>query len=205
MIGVYNYTVALTYTGFLVAVVGIYFAINNSSDAAIICLMICGFCDMFDGKVAKTKKDRTEEEKQFGVQIDSLCDLVCFGVLPAFIGYSVGLTEVYFFPILLFFPLAALIRLAYFNVTESERVKNDDGELLYCTGLPVTTVALFLPIVYLTRPFLNSYFIFLFALSLLIISVLFITPIKLKRFKMKQYLISIVIGLAIIVLMGVFR
>ena len=205
MIGVYNYTVALTYAGFLVAFAGIYFAINNNSDAAIICLMICGFCDMFDGKIAKTKKNRTEIEKQFGVQIDSLCDLVCFGVLPAFIGYSIGMTESYFFPILLFFPLAALIRLAFFNVTESERVKNDDGDLLYCTGLPVTTTALFLPIVYLSRPFLGSYFIYLFATSLLIISILFITPIKLKRFKMKQFLISIVIGIIILTLMGVFR
>jgi hypothetical protein len=43
---------------------------------------------MFDGKVARTKKDRTEQEKSFGIQIDSLSDLVSFGVLPAVIGFA---------------------------------------------------------------------------------------------------------------------
>ena len=49
----------------------------------VFCLMFCGFCDAFDGKVARTKKNRTEQEIKFGIQIDSLSDLVAFGVLPA--------------------------------------------------------------------------------------------------------------------------
>ena len=51
-------------------------------------LMFCGLCDAFDGKVARTKKNRTEQMKQFGIQIDSLSDLVAFGVLPACIGIA---------------------------------------------------------------------------------------------------------------------
>ena len=51
--------------------------------------MIAGLCDMFDGKIASTM-ERTRQEKRFGVQIDSLSDLICFGVLPALIVYSGG-------------------------------------------------------------------------------------------------------------------
>ena len=41
--------------------------------------MFSGFCDMFDGISCKNKEaDRTDEEKRFGIQLDSLSDIVCF-------------------------------------------------------------------------------------------------------------------------------
>lgn len=93
MIGFYNYTVWLTFIGMLSSVVGMGFAVQGKIIAAVICLMFSGFCDMFDGIVARTKKDRTDEEKRFGIQLDSLSDIVCFGVLPFVIGVSVGARE----------------------------------------------------------------------------------------------------------------
>ena len=128
MIGYYNYTVILTYMSLVSSVLGMFLAVGFGGNAphpdyAIICLMVSGLCDMFDGKVARTKKDRTENEKKFGIQIDSLCDAVCFGVLPSIIGYSVGMKDWCDLPILIFFPLCAVIRLAYFNVAEEDRQK----------------------------------------------------------------------------------
>ena len=204
MLGIYNYTVILTYIGFLASFAGIYFAVNDNPDAAIICLMICGFCDMFDGKIAKTKKDRTDQEKQFGIQIDSLCDLMCFGVLPVFIGYSVGMRGFYYFPILLFFPLAALIRLAYFNVKEHARVKQDDDDLIFCTGLPVTPTAIILPIIYLLRFVFEDIFTYVFAGVLLVISILFLSKFKLKKFTTKKLLMLIAVGLVCIAIIWWF-
>ena len=84
MLGVYNYTVVLTYFGMLVSFLGITFAAQGNLRAALTCLIISGVCDMFDGKIASTKV-RTAKEKRFGIQIDSLSDLICFGVLPAMI------------------------------------------------------------------------------------------------------------------------
>ena len=94
--------------------------------------MFSGLCDAFDGKVARTKKNRSDVEKNFGIQIDSLTDVVAFGVLPACIGYAMlrkfpfmerfPLISV-FFAIMLIYMLAAMIRLAYFNVMEEERQK----------------------------------------------------------------------------------
>ena len=80
MLGVYDYTVILTYISLMVSIGGMLFSLNGDCRMALVCLAISGLCDMFDGKVARTKKDRTEVEKRFGIQIDSLADIVCFGV-----------------------------------------------------------------------------------------------------------------------------
>ena len=112
MIGYYNYTVWLTFIGMLSSVTGMGLAIQGKIIPAVICLMFSGFCDMFDGIVARTKKDRTDEEKRFGIQLDSLSDIVCFGVLPFVIGVCIGAREWWQIAIMALFALAGLIRLA---------------------------------------------------------------------------------------------
>ena len=86
MIGYYNYSVILTYFGLCCAVFGMTMALRGDVRLALLCLMVCGICDMFDGTIARKCK-RSEDAKSFGIQIDSLCDLVCFGVFPAILGY----------------------------------------------------------------------------------------------------------------------
>ena len=84
LIGFYDYTVILTYISVISAVLGMVCAHRGSFGAAMLCLFLSGFCDAFDGTVARTKKNRTEDEKAFGIQLDSLCDVVSFGVaLPS--------------------------------------------------------------------------------------------------------------------------
>jgi len=56
MIGFYNYTVILTYIGVASAVVGMGLAMYGRTSMAIVCLMISGFCDLFDGTIARTRK-----------------------------------------------------------------------------------------------------------------------------------------------------
>ena len=67
MLGIYNYTVILTYLGMLSGFAGILFAFEGQLWAALGCLMFSGVCDMFDGKIARAMK-RTGEEKRFGIQ-----------------------------------------------------------------------------------------------------------------------------------------
>ena len=71
MIGFYDYTVILTYISFASSISGIFLATRGHFNWAIFCLAFSGLCDMFDGKIARTKKNRTEDEKRFGIQIDS--------------------------------------------------------------------------------------------------------------------------------------
>ncbi len=199
MIGFYDYTVLLTYMGFISGIVGITLAINGHIFPAIFCLMFSGLCDMFDGRVARTKKKRTAEERHFGIQLDSLSDLVCFGVLPSIIGYSLALKDTflpfdyrYLLPVVAFFPLAALIRLAYFNVLEITR--NSNTPVKVYTGLPVTSSALIFPFLYIFRKYIGKYFPIAYAAVMLIVGILFITKIKIKKPGLKTMIFLILIG-----------
>lgn len=200
MIGVYDYTVILTYLGFSSGILGILLAIRNPEDLfpAILCLMFCGLCDMFDGRVARTKKKRTVEEKHFGIQLDSLSDLVCFGVLPSIIGYSLGLNKCYLLPLIIFFPAAALIRLAYFNVLEI--IRNSSTPVKEYTGLPVTSSALIFPFIYIFKGFLKNNFVILYGIVMFVVGVLFITKFKIKKPNLKTMIGFILIGVFEVIL-----
>ena len=98
MIGFYNYTVVLTYLSLLSAGTGILVALAGDGHPywGVFFLLLCGFFDAFDGKVARTKSDRSDMEINYGIQIDSLSDIVAFGVLPACIGVALINTSSFF-------------------------------------------------------------------------------------------------------------
>ena len=148
IVGFYNYTVVLTYIGSLAGLLGVCSAVRGDARAAAICLMASGLCDLFDGTVAQTRA-RTAQEKRFGVQIDSLSDLVSFGVQPAAIGYCIGVRGAQVI-VLCCYVLAALIRLAYYNVTEDELLEEGSGRDAY-EGLPVTTATIMFPLLVAAR------------------------------------------------------
>lgn len=156
-IGFYNYTVILTYLSLISGILGIVFSIQGKLGLAVIFLAFSGFCDIFDGLVARTKKNRTADEKNFGIQIDSLCDVICFGVLPAVFLYSAGLNTPWGIAIILFYTLCALIRLAFFNVLETKRQQKEDGCAKFYRGLPVTSAAIVFPGIYLIGLFLPDH------------------------------------------------
>ena len=200
MIGYYNYTVILTYFSLVSSVIGMFLAMGFGGNPpqpayAIICLMVSGLCDMFDGKIARTKKDRTENEKKFGIQIDSLCDAVCFGVLPSIIGYSVGMRDWCDIPILIMFPLCAVIRLAYFNVAEEDRQKKTSETRKVYEGLPVTSVALIFPLIYsFHKDIGHEWFPTVYGGTMILIAIAFITRFKVKKPGMRTMLCFIGVG-----------
>ncbi|MBQ8297487.1 MAG: CDP-alcohol phosphatidyltransferase family protein [Ruminococcus sp.] len=200
MIGYYNYTVILTYIGLISSVLGIFFSLGICGgtphpEYAVICLMLSGLCDMFDGKIARTRQ-RTECEKNFGIQIDSLCDLVCFGVLPSVIGYSIGMNCWADVPILVVFPLCAVIRLAYFNVAEEDRQKKTTDVRKVYEGLPVTSVSLIFPLLYSFRGDIGKeLFPNVYGVVMLLIAIAFITRFKVKKPGMRTMLVFLGLGI----------
>ena len=194
MIGFYNYTVWLTYIGMMSSVVGILFASVGNSTAAVICLMFSGFCDLFDGIVARTKKDRTDEERRYGIQLDSLSDVVCFGVLPAAIGFSIGADKIWQIVILVLFALCGLIRLAYFNVTEETRQQQTETKRKSYEGVPITSSALTVPLLFCFRKLIGAAFPIAYTFLLLINGAAFITPVKVKKPGKKGVIIMLALG-----------
>ena len=148
-IGFYDYTTWLTYISLGSAIVGIVQATRGNLGWAVFCIMFSGFCDMFDGIVARTKKNRTEDQKNFGIQIDSLTDVIAFGVTPAVVFYFHGVQSALGVAILVAYVLCGLIRLAFFNVLETKRQSNPNESacLKAFRGMPITFSAIITPIV----------------------------------------------------------
>ncbi len=200
MVGYYNYTVILTYVGVISAVVGIGLSMYGHTSMAVVCLMISGFCDLFDGTIARTRK-RTENEKKFGIQIDSLADLICFGILPVSIGFSIGMTHWFEAAALVVYVLAALIRLAYYNVTEEELEFCENAPRVFYDGLPVTMVAILVPLIYTLRPVMKSGFLFLYALCLLGTAAAYLIKFKVRKLGMRGMIAAAFCGVAVLALL----
>ena len=180
LLGYYDYTVILTYCGMLFAFYGILCVLSQKYWEAILCLMFAGICDMFDGAVASTK-ERNEREKSFGIQIDSLSDLVSFGVLPGIFVYMICGKDRLAGVVAAAFVLCALIRLAYFNVLEAERQKENEGKRKSYLGVPVTTIAVLLPIVYLLYDQRVCKRVIYFPLLLFAMGVGYLSPVEIKK------------------------
>ena len=181
-IGVYDYTVILTYASLVSAVIGMIQSSKGSFSTAVVCLLVSGICDAFDGAVARTKKDRTEDEKAFGIQLDSLCDIVSFGVFPAFLCYCMGVNGTLGILCMCAYCLCAVIRLAFFNVLEGNRQKTEGGCNKFYRGLPVTSISILLPFVYGFRFLLpQKYFIALLHFLLALVAFLFVLDFKVKK------------------------
>lgn len=188
-IGFYDYTVILTYISLISGMIGIRFAHAGHLIWAVGCLMLSGLCDMFDGVVARSKKNRTADEKNFGIQLDSLCDAVCFGVLPAILLYFCGVTTVWGVAALIFYTLCAVIRLAFFNVLEIRRQATEDGCAKYYRGLPVTSVAILLPLVFaLGWHASETVQTILYHALPLVMGILFITDVRIPKINIAKFL-----------------
>ena len=206
MLGVYDYTVILTYLSLISANVGIFLSLGTGHEyAAALCLMFCGLFDAFDGKVARLKKNRTEFEKKFGIQIDSLTDVVSFGVLPACIGvecvrtssvlsHASVVVRAVLMVMLAMFVLAAMIRLAFFNVTEEERQSTEDGNRVYYVGVPVTVSSLVFPTILLIQYILDADLAVIYLVFIVITGFAFITESKVHKPGFKEIMIMVGIG-----------
>lgn len=187
MIGYYGYTVLITYINVAIAMFGMYSAMGNSIRNAMLCLIVCGILDMLDGPVARTK-DRDDRQKSYGIQIDSLADIICFGVFPGIIGFSLGLTGPVHFAVFALYAVAALIRLGYFNVLAIEMQNRNERNNFYL-GLPVTSCAIFIPITYSASLFFGFSYVTLYPYLILAIMCAFLVRVKLPKPKLKQMLI----------------
>ena len=203
MIGYYNYTVVLTYISLASSVFGMTQAIHGRFKTAILCLAISGLCDMFDGKIARTKKDRTEDEKAFGIQIDSLCDVVCFGAFPALICYLLGVRGPIGIAAIILYCVNSVVRLAYFNVMEAKNALVTETGEKYYRGLPITSMAIVLPLVFMVQFFVPDYiFRLCLVLALIIVGILFVVDFKLKKPNNATLAVLVaVVGVAVLIML----
>jgi CDP-diacylglycerol--serine O-phosphatidyltransferase len=203
MIGFYDYTVILTYISLMCSVFGMTQAIDGRFRTALVCLALSGLCDMFDGKIARTKKNRTDDQKLFGVQIDSLCDVICFGAFPALLCYVLGVRGILGSAAITYYCICSVIRLGFFNVLETNRQLKEDGANKYYYGLPITSITIILPFVFLLSFFISAYpFKWVLMATLFIVGTLFILKFRLRKPSNKELtLLVIIVALAVSVIL----
>ena len=92
--------------------------------------------DYFDGYVARLDARR---QSWLGADLDSLADIVSFGVAPAVLAYTLGLRGLWDVLILTYFVCCGISRLARFNVTASALTNVETGKVRYFEGTPIPT------------------------------------------------------------------
>ena len=104
--------------------------------AAFILLPAALVLDVLDGYVARLDKRR---QSVLGADLDSLADVISFGVAPAVLGFTLGLRGGWDMLILTYFVVCGVSRLARFNVTASALADETTGKVKYFEGTPIPT------------------------------------------------------------------
>lgn len=174
-IGQYRFCDFVTMCGTLSAVIGIILSINGCNTLPFILLFLCSIFDSIDGLFARKRKN-TEFETTYGVELDSLSDMISFGVFPAVLAINtVELNIIYV--IVPLYVLCGLIRLAYFNTLNITKT-NEKG---YFRGVPITTIAFIYPLAYLFHLISWELYSYVSVCLLIILGILFISNIRVKK------------------------
>ncbi len=187
--------------GLLCAVIGIYLAIEGSFPAAIISILWAVLFDWYDGIIARKLKGRTKEQGVFGGQLDSMIDIVSFGVFPAVFLLSYGNFNIWYIPGAFIIIAACAIRLSYYNIyglIDSNTYK----------GLSVDNNGIVLAFVFLFERFIEqTIFSILMYAVLLILATLNLSSIPTPKFSGKWVyaLIIYVLVLTLIFGWGIFN
>jgi CDP-diacylglycerol--serine O-phosphatidyltransferase len=103
---------------------------------AIALLPLALVCDVLDGYVARLSPRR---QSVLGADLDSLADVISFGLGPAVLGYTLGLRGGWDMICLTYFVRCGISRLARFNATAAALTNRDTGKVKYFEGTPIPT------------------------------------------------------------------
>jgi CDP-diacylglycerol--serine O-phosphatidyltransferase len=145
---------------------------EGKTKQALVLIIIGVILDCMDGRMARLLKVTSD----LGIELDSLADLITFGVAPAFVVYHIWFSEYGFIGLIFtcLFPMFGAYRLARFNITTSEET------LYYFSGVPITAAGSILAII----SFLSTYFgVITVSIILLLLNYLMVSKIKIPSFK----------------------
>ncbi|MDQ0975764.1 CDP-diacylglycerol--serine O-phosphatidyltransferase [Bacillus niacini] len=145
----------------------IIFALEGNLRLSLLLIFIAALADRFDGMAAR----KFNIESELGKQLDSMSDIISFGVAPALLLYQGILNEFggpgSFFTV--FYIGCGAFRLARFNITESNG---------YFTGLPITAAGCLATLSFLAIPYVPAQ---TFLFIIIILSFLMVSPFKLRK------------------------
>lgn len=182
--------------GLLSTVIGIFFAIKGNFLASIIAVLWAVLFDWYDGIIARKMKNRTKAQGIFGGQLDSMIDIVSFGVLPAILLLSYGNYNIWFIPGAFVIIAAGVIRLSYFNIYGLIDNKTYKGLALDNNILILAFIFLF------ERFFEHTIFSIIIYTILMVLSALNLSSIPTPKFIGKWIYVLVIYVLALTSIFG---
>lgn len=182
--------------GLFCSVLAIYFAAIGMFHAAMIGMIWAVCFDWTDGIVARNMKSRTEVQGLVGAQLDSLIDIVSFGICPAIVLLSYGSFSLWYLPGAFIIITAAALRLSYFNVLGLV----DNSTYM---GMALDNNVIILVFVFLFNGvFSHSTFSIILYILILLLSALNVAPIKTPKLVGRWYYVLIGYSVVITTILG---
>lgn len=157
-----------TLANLLLGVLSLIYTMEQEWQMAAIMILSGTVLDGMDGRIAR----RLDATSPFGKELDSLCDLVSFGVAPALLAYAYKLTDfnVFAIPIALVFALCGAVRLARFNVMNVSE---------YFVGVPITAAGSLIALMILLASRIPN---LAFPIMMILLSYLMVSKIKVPKY-----------------------
>lgn len=199
LIGEYGKFVYVTYLGLFFAIIAIYCFLQGQFAWGMMGFIVSGICDLFDGRVANSFK-RSSYQKRYGIEIDSLCDMINFAAVPAVLIFTQLAHTLWGLPLVMIYVLAAVTRLATFNAQAKTQAK----DVSYFIGVPVTYSALVFPVTFIVVETVSpgQYSLVLPVLTL-ILAYLFVMNRQVPKPRAKAYIFFCL--LAVVSLVALWR
>jgi CDP-diacylglycerol--serine O-phosphatidyltransferase len=194
VIGAYNAACLVTLAGFVAAVAAIALAAAGRIELALSCLVLAGLADLFDGVVAR-RLERSDYEKEFGVQLDTVVDVVSFVLAPFVIAFAAGLRTPAGLGAMALFTVAGAVRLAHFNTLSAQGA----DQSTHHRGLPVTYTALIFPVLFLLRGLVpESGFRPLLGVAFLLVAIAFVMDVPVRKPRGAFYVLFPLLGAVLV-------
>jgi CDP-diacylglycerol--serine O-phosphatidyltransferase len=177
--------------GLLCAVLGIYFSIVGNFPIAIIGVLWAVLFDWADGIIARQITGRTDQQRAFGGQLDSLIDIISFGIFPAVFLLSYGKFSPWFLPGAFLIVATSAIRLSYFNIFGLVDDKTYMGLALDNNVIILAFVFLFEGLVH------HTVFSIILYVLLVVLPVFNVAPVRTPKFSGKWFYVLVVYTLVL--------
>ena len=141
IIGYFNYADLITMSGLIFSIIACFLIAQSHYIISMIFYVLALVCDTVDGTVARKLNLKNAHEKSYGIQLDSLCDMVSFGVVPCVMAFFLGYNSPFDVAIYALFSVCGAIRLAHYNadaVLATPETKHD-----YFIGVPIPHSAIY--------------------------------------------------------------
>lgn len=176
---------AITICAFCCGLTAVKFSWFHNWQLAVLCILVSAILDAFDGRVARF----LGQSSQFGAELDSLSDLVCFGVAPAVLLFmkSMHAWSDAGWGICMFFTVCCALRLARFNVVQISNTFKPEWTKVYFSGVPAPAGAIIALFPLILSFYTGSDFFFkneIVAFSLILSGLLMVSTLKTFSSKM---------------------